>query len=181
MLGLVVLGLVLVLIVRAGARAGSSQLTACGSGLQCAPTTLPDPAHVDAFEIVPWVRKLALAADKGARLTSITVSDMNGGTVALSDTQSISYEFAASGTTLAITVKKDQTIVSRGSTPPGDPVADPGCSTKAAWATAVAQGLPQDTKATIVYRYHSALGGPAVDFSSSWKTLHLNPATCAVQ
>jgi hypothetical protein len=164
-----------------GASGGGVGLTACGQNMLCTPTKVPDPAHVDALEILSWVRQVARSADSRAELVMITTPEVEGGTVDVTQGQSINYQFNAPGTVLAIAVGKTQTVVTKGAAARTDePIANPGCTLRGAWRSAVVAGMAEDASPRFVYSGDPSAKGGRLAFNYRGGHVYLHPGTCAV-
>lgn len=166
-----------------GAGGYGSGLTPCGGpNILCTASKLSDPAHVDPVETLAIAREAAIMADPQVKLTNITVTGVQNGTVAVSDVLGVTYVFAAPGVSISVTVKKGQTVVFRGAPLPSqEAIADPTCSGKAAWKAAVAAGLEENVPGTFLYSYETTVRGPKMQLSTNRALVSIDPVTCAVR
>jgi len=140
-----------------------------------------DPEHVDVLEVYPQARALALRLQPEARLVSIIAFQVRRGTVDLTRDGRVSVEFDFKGLDAAKPPGEDKverkvTVEIKGNRAAArmrpsatrledhgflsGALPDPMCTTKKAWSTAVASGVPDDAVGTMHY-YNNRTFSPA--------------------
>jgi hypothetical protein len=189
--GAAVLGVIIIVALTLGGDSDSSQSggvvvsekpgLACGANAACFEINIPDPARVDARDILPAARKIAEKQDRLATLSTIVAAEVKDGAVNIGGGASLVYNFALPNATLAITVRGKTVVATRAAAlPVAAALPDPRCSMKSAWKAALAEGFTPGASATLVYCEVPTFG-VIWNISGTNEVAYIDGDTCALK
>jgi hypothetical protein len=141
----VVLAAAVVLLLVAGGGGQASGPTSDGCPAErCLALRVADPTHVDAVDILPQARQLALSFDRSAELIALNVSTSSGdGTVDVTKPYALAYNFQSKTAMIQVSNAGGRLVLNRFGGQHAHVVTDPVCTAKAAFRTAVSRGAPR--------------------------------------